>query len=63
MENTHIFRVFCLIFFFLMYFLGSQVRVVTLEMIILLLKELVMNTVDNARCSYLGDRHLAMIEV
>ena len=36
---------------------------VTLEMIILLLKELVMYTVDNVRCSYLGDRHLAMIEV
>ena len=59
MENTHILGVFCLIFFIL----GSQVRVVTLEMIILLLKELVMYTVDNARCSYLGDRHLAMIEV
>jgi len=46
-----------------MYFLGSQVRVVTLEMIILLLKELVMYTLDNIRSSYLGDRHLAMIEV
>ena len=58
-ENTHILGVFCLIFFLL----GSQVRVVTLEMIIPLLKELVMYTVDNTRCSYLGDRHLAMIEV
>ena len=36
---------------------------VTLEMIIILLKELVMYTEDNKRYSYLNDRHLALIEV
>lgn len=41
---------------------GSQVRVVTLEMLIILLKEIVMHTVENKRYSYLNDRHLAMIE-
>ncbi|XP_078348626.1 protein CLEC16A-like isoform X2 [Oculina patagonica] len=41
---------------------GSQVRVVTLEMLILLLKELIVYTEDNTRCSYLDDRHLALIE-
>lgn len=41
---------------------GSQVRVVTLEMLIILLKEIVMHTVENERYSYLNDRHLAMIE-
>ena len=43
--------------------LGSQVRVVTLEMLIILFKELVTHTVENKRHSYLNDRHLAMIEV
>lgn len=41
---------------------GSQVRVVTLEMLIILFKELVTHTVENKRHSYLNDRHLAMIE-
>ncbi|XP_020607380.1 protein CLEC16A-like [Orbicella faveolata] len=41
---------------------GSQVRVVTLEMLIILLKELIMYTEDNTRHSYLNDRHLALIE-
>lgn len=36
---------------------------VTLEMLIILLKELVMYTDDNTRHSYLNDRHLALIEV
>lgn len=36
---------------------------VTLEMLIILLKEIVMHTVENKRYSYLNDRHLAMIEV
>lgn len=36
---------------------------VTLEMLMLLLKELIMYTEDNTRCSYLDDRHLALIEV
>ena len=36
---------------------------VTLEMLIILLKELVMYTEDNTRHSYLNDRHLALIEV
>jgi len=37
--------------------------VVTLEMLIILLKELIMYTEDNTRHSYLNDRHLALIEV
>ena len=45
------------------HFPGSQVRVVTLEMLIILLKELIMYTTDNSRLSYLNDRHLALIEV
>ena len=45
------------------YFLGSQVRVVTLEMVIILLKELIMYTENDTRCSYLNDSHLALIEV
>ena len=48
---------------FCLFLVGSQVRVVTLEMLIILLKELVMHTVENERYSYLKDRHLAMIEV
>ena len=45
------------------YFVGSQVRVVTLEIAIILLKELIMYTVDESKWSYLSDRHLALIEV
>lgn len=41
---------------------GSQVRVVTLEIAIILLKELIMYTVDESKWSYLSDRHLALIE-
>lgn len=36
---------------------------VTLDMVITLLKELIMHTVDKTRYSYLNDRHLALIEV
>ena len=36
---------------------------VTLEMLIILLKELIMYTEDTTRQSYLNDRHLALIEV
>lgn len=38
-------------------------RVVTLEIAIILLKELIMYTVDGSKWSYLSDRHLALIEV
>lgn len=38
-------------------------RVVTLEIAIILLKELIMYTVDESKWSYLSDRHLALIEV
>ncbi|XP_022784974.1 protein CLEC16A homolog isoform X3 [Stylophora pistillata] len=41
---------------------GSQVRVVTLEIAMILLKELIMYTVDESKYSYLNDRHLALIE-